>query len=208
MPNTDFRDDERGVVSHAVLRNARVRDDVTRNLRESKSIDRARVHASIRVCDVDKRREGRDRADRREVAGREEERAFAARPGCEFMFESGMFAMRAAEEPRAAAADDVALAQCSEHARVATEAEVVVGREVDCAGRNAAPRDAQQRSIFEDGKLAANAVEIRHVAAARRASSSTSTSVPVKDCSSSSVDESGGTSWIVGPIGRVKWPRS
>ena len=171
------------------VRQHRVRYDMPLELGQPQTVDDARVDQFVGIRDADARRERGDRADRREVARREQPRALAAGPVRQRIFERGVFGSGSAEEPRAAAAGAFRRAQRGHDPRVGAEPEVIVRCEVDRAGRERRARDAPAAERFEQRQLRANAIEVRHAAP-----SSTPASAATNAAISARVEHSGGTS--------------
>ncbi len=139
------------------------------------------------------------------IPGREQERALASEPLREFVLEQRMFAMTAPEQPRAARPGASRMLERRNDLWFRCEPEIVVGCEVNRAvvrvrGNFAIPSGLTNRrkQCVDSAQIARPAHEISNSAA--RASKNPSTS--------RGLDESGGTYWIVSPIGRVKEPRS
>lgn len=96
-------------------------------------VDRAGVHERVGIREIHRARERHDRAKRGQIAGGEEQRAFATGPRRKLPLERFVFRRHAAKKSRAAAARDIRAVQRGDDTRIATQTEVVIRRKVDYA---------------------------------------------------------------------------
>ena len=149
---------------------------------------------------LDGTRQDGDRSERGVIARRKEQRAFAPQPGGELFFEQGVFTVAPAEQSRPAGAHARGLPEREHHTPVGCEREIIVRGEVDGMFDLVRLYYAITVSQTHDVEFALHAIEIAHA--------STASSASKKPSTSASLDDSGGTNWIVSTIGRVKTPRS